>query len=159
MSMGENCNRPLAREVLAHAVVCILLCGTLLAGVVAGAADPAGGLTDTALAPRSGPRGATMFSLLAPEQTGVVTENRYADPRMWGQYYQELVYGEMGTGVAIGDYDNDGRPDIFVVNKTGDSRLFRNLGNWKFEDVTDKAGLGAGAGVGKALGGPGHRRG
>jgi hypothetical protein len=44
--------------------------------------------------------------------------------------------------VAIGDYDNDGLPDIFVVSKTGSCRLFRNLGNWKFEDVTEKAGVG-----------------
>jgi len=48
----------------------------------------------------------------------------------------------MGTGVAIGDYDGDGRADIFVVSKTESCRLFRNLGNWKFEDVTDKAGVG-----------------
>ena len=44
--------------------------------------------------------------------------------------------------MAIGDYDNDGLPDIFVVSKTGSCRLFHNLGNWKFEDVTEKAGVG-----------------
>src|SRR5690606_10042636 len=45
------------------------------------------------------------------------------------------------TGVTIGDYDGDGRPDVFVVSKTETSRLFRNLGGWKFEDVTERAGL------------------
>ncbi len=100
------------------------------------------GLTEAPLAAPSGPRGATMFTQLPPEQTGIVTENRYADPRMWGDRYQEFALGSIGTGVAIGDYDNDGRPDLLVVSKTEGCRLFRNLGNWKFEDVTAKAGLG-----------------
>ena len=82
-----------------------------------------------------------MFQVLPPERTGIVTQNPYDDPRMWGDMYQQFVYGSIGSGVAIGDYDNDGLPDIFVVNKTGQGRLFRNLGNWHFEDVTEKAGL------------------
>ncbi len=108
----------------------------------AGEKTTASGLVESPLAPHSGLRGATMFTLLRPDQTGIVTDNRYDDPKMWGEHYQELALGGMGTGVAIGDYDNDGRPDIFVVSKTGSPcRLFRNLGNWKFEDVTEKAGL------------------
>ena len=94
------------------------------------------------LAPRSGPRGKTMFQLMPPEQTGIVTENNYSDPAMWGLHTREFLYGGIGTGVAIADYDGDGRPDIFVVSKTGTCRLFRNLGDWKFEDVTEKAGVG-----------------
>jgi hypothetical protein len=82
-----------------------------------------------------------MFTLLSPEQTGVVAENRYDDPKMWGEHYQELTLGATGTGIAIADYDADGLPDIFCVSKSGTCRLFRNLGDWKFEDVTAKAGL------------------
>jgi hypothetical protein len=82
-----------------------------------------------------------MFVKLSPDETGVRTENPYDDPRMWGDLYQEFEVGSIGSGVAIGDYDGDGRPDIFVVNKTGKCRLFRNLGGYKFEDVTDKAGI------------------
>ena len=78
----------------------------------------------------------------AAGETGVRTENRYDDPRMWGDLYQEFEGGSIGTGVAIGDYDGDGRPDIFVVSKTEGCRLFRNLGGYKFEDVTEKAGVG-----------------
>lgn len=88
-----------------------------------------------------------MFAILDSAQTGIVTENRYADPKMWGEYYQEFALGSIGTGVAIGDYDGDGRPDLFVVSKTEPCRLFRNLGGWKFEDVTEKAGLSAPAGA------------
>ena len=66
--------------------------------------------------------------------------------------------------VAVLDYDNDGKPDIFLLNgstfnaelgkeKPPKSALYHNLGNWKFEDVTDKAGVanerwGMGAAVG-----------
>jgi hypothetical protein len=53
-------------------------------------------------------------------------------------------------GVAIFDYDNDGLPDIYLLNgstfnaekgkeKAPRAALYRNLGNWKFEDVSDKA--------------------
>ena len=116
--------------------------GMLLAGMIAQAADAPGGLVAQPLAPRSGPRGATMFKVLAPQETGVITENHYSDPKMWASRHRELELGAVGTGVAIGDYDGDGRPDIFVVSKTESCRLFRNLGDWKFEDVTEKAGVG-----------------
>jgi hypothetical protein len=119
-----------------------LLAGGAVAGFAAG--QP---LTDVALAARSGPRGPAMFKLLTQAQTGIVTENKFADPKMWGEHYQELAYGAMGTGVAIGDYDGDGQPDVFVVSKTETCRLFRNLGAWKFEDVTEKAGMAKSAGV------------
>ncbi|WP_221030659.1 VCBS repeat-containing protein [Actomonas aquatica] len=93
------------------------------------------------LAPRSQPDGTTLFTTLVPARTGIVTTNNYDDPRMWAEFYRELTFGGMGTGVAIGDYDGDGRPDVFVVSKTETSRLFRNLGDWRFEDVTTRAGL------------------
>jgi len=94
------------------------------------------------LNPHSGPRGKTMFTTLSPEYTGVRTENQYADPHMRGDLFQQYNGGSVGTGVTIGDFDNDGKPDIFVVSKTESCRLFRNLGNFKFEDVTEKAGIG-----------------
>ncbi len=49
--------------------------------------------------------------------------------------------GGYGHGVAVGDYDNDGRPDLFVT-RFGAYALYHNLGKGQFEDVTAKAGLG-----------------
>ncbi len=124
----------------------VLFVAALLLGGGAGA-FAAGELTEAPLAAHAQAPGATLFTLLPPAQTGIVTENRYADPRMWTDLYQELVYGGMGTGLAIGDYDNDGLPDLFVASKTEGGRLFHNLGNWKFEDVTDRAGVRAASGA------------
>jgi enediyne biosynthesis protein E4 len=49
-----------------------------------------------------------------------------------------------GMGVAVADYDNDGKLDLFVTG-FGGSALYHGLGNCKFEDVTEKAGV-AGSG-------------
>ena len=125
----------------------VVVLGGLWAAM-ATAATQGPGFTSEPLAARSLlPAGGTLFTEMPADRTGVVSENLYADPRMWGDRYQEFALGGMGTGVAIGDFDNDGRPDIFVVSKTEQSRLFRNLGNWKFEDVTAAAGLGTGGGA------------
>ena len=45
-----------------------------------------------------------------------------------------------GMGVAVGDYDNDGRDDVYITALEGD-RLFRNEGNFKFRDVTKASGI------------------
>ena len=46
-----------------------------------------------------------------------------------------------GVGAAVGDYDNDGRPDLYVTN-WGANRLYHNEGGGRFRDVTDEAGVG-----------------
>ncbi len=113
----------------------------ILGAWLLGAAGAAAQIESFPLAPRSQPAGATLFSAVPTERSGILTTNHYDDPRMWGEFYRELTFGGMGTGVAIGDVDGDGRPDVFVVSKTETSRLFRNLGDWRFEDITARAGL------------------
>ncbi len=63
-----------------------------------------------------------------------------------------LTRSGWGMGVAVADYDNDGKLDLFVSGYGGNA-LYRNLGNCKFEDVTDKAGVhGSGFMTGAAWG-------
>ncbi|MBD5778327.1 VCBS repeat-containing protein [Pelagicoccus sp. NFK12] len=83
----------------------------------------------------------TLFSEIPSTHSGIDLVNSYNDPRMWGERYQEMVFGTIGTGVAVADYDKDGLPDLFLAAKTGGSRLYRNLGDFKFEDLTESAGL------------------
>ena len=59
------------------------------------------------------------------------------------------IYG--GAGVAIGDYDNDGLPDVYLVSQDGPNKLFRQHSPMRFEDVTESAG-GLGGGEGSEIG-------
>src|SRR5690349_6597779 len=44
-----------------------------------------------------------------------------------------------GSGIAAGDIDGDGRCDLYFCNLEGPNKLFRNLGDWRFEDITVSA--------------------
>lgn len=76
------------------------------------------------------------FTLLKPEVTGVKFTNVISE---LGIARNRVV--ENGAGVALGDFDGDGLPDIFACSIESPSRLFRNLGNLKFRDETMAAGL------------------
>tara|TARA_R110002167_G_scaffold361848_3_gene580499 strand:- start:1559 stop:4876 length:3318 start_codon:yes stop_codon:yes gene_type:complete len=80
-----------------------------------------------------------MFSLLPPSQTGVKFKNVLKETKE----FNVLTYGQIynGGGVSIGDINNDGLSDIYFTGSMVGSRLYLNKGNFKFEEIAQKAGV------------------
>ncbi len=81
-----------------------------------------------------------LFKLLPSSQTGIDFNNKVVDTKDFNVFKYRNFYN--GGGVAIGDVNNDGKPDIFFTSNQGKNKLYINKGNWQFEDVTEKAGVG-----------------
>ena len=75
------------------------------------------------------------FTLMNPAYTGVQFTNTLSTLILISN--KNLLNG---SGVALGDYDNDGRCDIYLCRLDGSNVMYRNLGNWKFEDTTAATG-------------------
>lgn len=80
--------------------------------------------------------GKTGFTLLQPAATGIEFTNRVADERSVRN--RNLLNG---SGVAAGDIDGDGLCDVYFCGLDSDNKFFRNLGQWRFEDITSRAGV------------------
>lgn len=76
------------------------------------------------------------FERLVPQRTGVLFTNILSVER--SSTNQILLNG---SGVAAGDIDGDGWCDVVVGSVGGGARVYRNLRDWRFEDVTDRMGL------------------
>lgn len=80
-----------------------------------------------------------VFSLLTPDQTGIDFENKVIEGPNRGMQFYDYFYN--GSGLAIGDINNDGLPDVFFTGNDVPNRLYINKGNLQFEDVSIKAGI------------------
>ena len=74
------------------------------------------------------------------QQIGINFEMHNLPDEQGGQRFRVNLY-DHGSGLAIGDYDGNGRDDIYFVNQYGPNALYRNKGDGTFEDVTAKAGV------------------
>ncbi len=70
------------------------------------------------------------FTLMQAKATGVGFTNE-----LTGDLYLTNAVAHNGAGAAVGDVDADGWPDIYFANLQGPNRLYRNLGNWRFEEM------------------------
>ena len=82
----------------------------------------------------------TLFSLLPADSTGINFTNEIIEDENVNPLQYENSYN--GGGVAIGDFNNDGLEDIYFTSNRKGNKLYINHGNFKFEDVTEKAGVG-----------------
>ena len=87
----------------------------------------------------SRPRERPLFQRLGPGHTGVTFANTITTDDSVNMQSEIFIYN--GAGVAVGDIDNDGLPDLFFTGNMVSSRLYLNKGNMRFEDITASAGV------------------
>ncbi len=83
---------------------------------------------------------APQFELLSATSTGINFSNNLVSTNEFNVYKYRNFYN--GGGVAIGDINNDGFEDIYLTSNLNENKLYLNKGDFKFEDITEKAGVG-----------------
>jgi hypothetical protein len=124
-------------EAKSRAAALTLAVVIVVAGLTAGYVLLARNAGDKAKAPNPG----SGFQERAKE-AGIAFRMNFL-PKEQGEHFKINLY-DHGSGLAIADYDNDGREDIYFLNQHGKNALYRNRGDGTFEDVSVKAGVGLG---------------
>jgi len=86
-----------------------------------------------------GQAAAARFTLLDASRTGITFANTITTSDSENVQMDSFVYN--GGGVAVGDIDNDGLPDVYFTGNMVSSRLYLNRGGMRFEDITESAGV------------------
>jgi hypothetical protein len=76
------------------------------------------------------------FTLMPPKETQVDFKNNLSDNE---SIRNQILNG--GSGVAAGDFNQDGLCDLYFCQLEGPNALYQNLGNWKFKNVTQEVSL------------------
>lgn len=80
-----------------------------------------------------------LFQPLPSSRSGITFKNIITEDEKANALTHENLYN--GGGVAVGDLNNDGLEDIFFISNMGMNKLYQNLGDLKFKDVTKSAGV------------------
>jgi len=80
-----------------------------------------------------------LFEQLSAEDTGIDFQNTVKNTEDFNIFSYRNFYN--GGGVATGDINNDGLPDVLFTANMGSNKLYLNKGNFKFEDISEKAGI------------------
>ena len=85
------------------------------------------------------------FTLMPEIYTGIGFRNDIIETTDMFLYLYEYLY--VGAGVSTGDINNDGLPDLYFASALGSNKLYLNLGNFKFQEITEAAGVSGGDGI------------
>src|SRR5690349_693422 len=81
----------------------------------------------------------TVFTEVPSSYSHIYFRNDIKEDEDYNILTYEYLYN--GGGVAVGDLNNDGLPDILFSGNMSSNKLYLNKGNFQFEDITEKAGL------------------
>lgn len=81
-----------------------------------------------------------LFESVPSKKSGVLFKNIITEDERHNALTHENMYN--GGGVATGDINNDGLDDIYFISNMKYNKLYLNLGNFKFRDITESAGVG-----------------
>lgn len=81
-----------------------------------------------------------IFKRLTAKETGLNFINELEESEDFDVFRYRNYYN--GAGVSIGDINNDGLADVYITSNSKVNKLFLNLGNFKFKDITESAGVG-----------------
>lgn len=85
--------------------------------------------------------GHQLFKPVSTSKSGVAFNNKL---QLGGEVsVLEFEYMYNGGGVAVADFDQDGLQDLYFTGNMVSNKLYRNMGDWKFEDITEAAGAGS----------------
>lgn len=85
------------------------------------------------------PSSNALLKVLGPKETGITFSNNVTESAEFN--YFTYTYAYHGGGVAVGDVNNDGLPDLYFTSNQLSNKLYLNKGDLKFEDITVTAGV------------------
>lgn len=84
----------------------------------------------------------SVFKLHTSGETGITFNNKIVEDSLVNPIRLEFIYN--GSGVAVGDFNTDGLPDLYFTGSRVENELYLNLGDFKFKNVTAASGTGGG---------------